>query len=184
MRQCSVIKANEAFTEVIRIYCYNNSPKTNREFPPRLLNLVSNNLSNPSNAIAYIRIHKKKFGFDKRTFLVLCSFIHVFIYVFFCHQGWSTASDFECTPNETFQQDCNKCICSSDGKTAACTLMLCIAHDKDIPEVSTSDVQLLPASTEASLPQNQTAVTEGTSEHIENNNHVCNPNDVKMQVGS
>lgn len=102
-------------------------------------------------------------------------------------QGWGNAIDYKCTPNETFQDDCNTCICGSDGKSAACTLISCLKHstESDLPEVSTStsDIQLSPGTTETSHSENQTKPIEGNVEHIENNNnHVCTPNDVKMQV--
>ena len=121
------------------------------------------------------------FGSDKKSFFVgfVCSFTYLFTY--FVDQGWSNASDYNCTPNETFQDNCNTCICSNDGKSAACTLMRC-PGPQELPEVSTSNVQLSPATTDISPPESQISTTEGSLEHIENNNHVCTPNDVKMQV--
>jgi len=88
--------------------------------------------------------------------------------------GCGNALDYKCTPNETFQDACNTCKCSSDGLTAACTLASCVDSSTELPEVST-------VTTEAAQAENQTKTTEATLEHIENNNHVCTPNDVKMQ---
>lgn len=122
------------------------------------------------------------FGSDKNSFFFLVLFVHSRIYLrIFVDQGWSNASDYNCTPNETFKDNCNTCICSNDGKSAACTLMRCV-DPQDLPEVSTSNVQLSPLTTDVSPPESQISTTEGSLEHIENNNHVCTPNDVKMQV--
>lgn len=153
-------------------------PKTSSEFPPRLLNLVDINLSNPLNAIAYIWIYKFYFGGDKKIFF-FHPFIHVlfhaYINIFLVDQGWSNALDLKCTPNETYKDDCNTCICSSDGRTAACTLVRCVA----LPEVSTVGSE---TTTEQTHHENQPSTTEAALEHIENNNHVCTPNDIKIQV--
>lgn len=81
----------------------------------------------------------------------------------FSTQGASSASDFSCAPNETFKNDCNTCVCSADGKTALCDQRACL------PEASES-------STEAQL-------SSTADVHIESSNHVCTPDDVKMQVG-
>lgn len=35
------------------------------------------------------------------------------------------APDFSCTPGEHFRDECNRCTCRNDGKTAKCTLRLC-----------------------------------------------------------
>jgi len=95
--------------------------------------------------------------------------------------GWSATIDYKCTPNETYQEECNTCICSSDGKSAACTLAGCLNLSTDLPIVSTSSIQLSSAgTTDISHQENQTSTTEGNMV-LENNNHVCTPNDVKMQ---
>lgn len=110
-------------------------------------------------------------------------------------QGCIAASDdFQCTPNETFKQDCNTCVCSSDGKVAACTAMGCLpnlptVHTKEEAPTtananeepateSTSEASSTESTSEAS--STESAVTE--SEHMLSNNHVCTPNDIKMEV--
>lgn len=80
-------------------------------------------------------------------------------------QGLSHA-EFSCVPNESYQDECNTCLCSGDGKSAACTLMACISEPT--PEATTE------------LAVN--ATTEEALEHVENSHQVCTPNDVKMQV--
>ncbi|XP_058793974.1 protein psiR-like [Phymastichus coffea] len=35
------------------------------------------------------------------------------------------AEELFCIPNSLFRQNCNSCVCSKDGKTAACTDMMC-----------------------------------------------------------
>uniref|UniRef100_U5EWN5 Putative serine protease inhibitor i/ii n=1 Tax=Corethrella appendiculata TaxID=1370023 RepID=U5EWN5_9DIPT len=50
-----------------------------------------------------------------------------------------TAPGFSCLPNETFKFDCNSCRCNDDGKTAACTLMLCPPDTKHETELRQLD---------------------------------------------
>lgn len=85
------------------------------------------------------------------------------------NEGWINASEdeFSCTPGETFKRDCNTCHCSSDGKSAACTAMGCFTIAQTSTETSTEAV-----TTEATT-------TEG---FVESNNHVCTPNDIKLEV--
>jgi len=89
--------------------------------------------------------------------------------------GCGNALDYKCTPNEIFQMECNTCKCSSDGQSASCTDKLCV-------DSSTVLSKVLSVTTEAAaLGENLTTTVETILEHIENNNHVCTPNDVKMQ---
>lgn len=81
-------------------------------------------------------------------------------------QGWSEAAEFSCTPSEQFKLDCNTCQCSSDGKVASCTQMLC---PTETTETTTTD---------------ETDTTEPSLEQVETNNHVCTPNDVKLEVST
>jgi Pacifastin inhibitor (LCMII) len=81
-------------------------------------------------------------------------------------QGWCGATEFSCTPNEQYKQDCNTCQCSSDGKVASCTQVLCPSE-----------------TTEAAL-KDETDTTEAVIEQVESNNHVCTPNDVKLEVSA
>jgi hypothetical protein len=37
----------------------------------------------------------------------------------------------ECTPGLDFNLGCNQCSCSLDGKTAACTKMMCIDYESE-----------------------------------------------------
>ncbi|XP_058794786.1 balbiani ring protein 3-like [Phymastichus coffea] len=37
----------------------------------------------------------------------------------------AAAEKLFCTPNSLFEQNCNNCVCSEDGKSAACTDMVC-----------------------------------------------------------
>lgn len=87
----------------------------------------------------------------------------------------SLESDLHCNPGETFKQQCNTCVCSDDGKYAACTAMGCIDWKELSPESTT-------ATTEEPSTTTEPTTTEGTLEHVESNNHVCTPNDVKLEV--
>lgn len=102
-------------------------------------------------------------------------------------QGCIAASDdFQCTPNETFKQDCNTCVCSSDGKAAACTAMGCLpnlptVHEKEEePTTANANEEQATESSTSEASTTESAVTE--SEHMLNNNHVCTPNDIRMEV--
>lgn len=76
--------------------------------------------------------------------------------IFFAIQGCEASDEFKCAPNETYKQDCNTCVCSGDGKTAICSQIAC--------------------------PLLDLTTTEPPLEQVESNNHVCTPNDVKMEV--
>jgi Pacifastin inhibitor (LCMII) len=97
-------------------------------------------------------------------------------------QGWSGATEFSCTPNETYKQDCNTCVCSSDGKAAACQQIAC---PPDASESTTTVESATTADDSATtLDEGTTTLDEGTTTEaiLEINNHVCTPNEIKLEV--
>ncbi|CRK97515.1 CLUMA_CG010904, isoform A [Clunio marinus] len=100
--------------------------------------------------------------------------------------GPASTDNFSCTPNETYKNDCNTCICSSDGKTAACTIMACLSPDQD-NLISGNSPTTSPSVDDASVSTTNEpdeiikSSSENAVENFEDNNQVCTPNDIKMQ---
>ena len=61
----------------------------------------------------------------------------IFIKNIFIFDFLFSAENF-CTPGSTFKQNCNMCICSKDGRVAACTDMAC-------PEEMTNEIDSTPS---------------------------------------
>lgn len=81
----------------------------------------------------------------------------------------------ECVPNSTFNMECNRCRCSSDGKLLSCTRKFCALEEmSDDPKVTSSV-----ADEEATTGNN--GIAEKEEEQVHTNGQVCTPNEVKME---
>lgn len=62
--------------------------------------------------------------------------------------------NFRCTPGDQFTHSdgCNSCICSTDGRTAACTLRICLSNTPETSTVVPEVVGVVPAQEKKCVP--------------------------------
>jgi hypothetical protein len=87
---------------------------------------------------------------------------------FVFNQGFVATAEFRCTPNETYQDDCNTCKCNESGSNGVCTQRACYhgpMYEDTVTTQSTTDDDTI-SSTEVASHTNQ----------------VCTPNEIKMEV--
>lgn len=62
--------------------------------------------------------------------------------------------NFRCTPGDQFTHTdgCNSCICSTDGRTAACTLKICLSNTPETSTVVPEVVGVVPAQEKKCVP--------------------------------
>lgn len=63
-------------------------------------------------------------------------------------------ANFRCTPGDQFTHSdgCNSCICSTDGRTAACTLRICLSNTPETSTVVPEVVGVVPAQEKKCVP--------------------------------